>query len=186
MNWVDYAMITIAAVSVIIGLYRGLVREVVSLVIWIGGILVTLHNIPAIENYLMGSISSAYARYAVILVGVILALSIVSWLFGKILHTMITSVGLGFTNRFFGLIFGFTRGVVVIGFLLVLLSAGGIKESPAFQASVLIPSMQPLVRSFAALIPEDLGEQLSQHIPELSKSPELTGDEQADVVKKEE
>ena len=38
MNWTDYFIAGVLAVSVLIGLWRGLVAEVLSLAIWIGSI----------------------------------------------------------------------------------------------------------------------------------------------------
>ena len=35
MNWLDYLLIALAAFSCIMGIVRGLVREVISLVTWV-------------------------------------------------------------------------------------------------------------------------------------------------------
>ncbi len=35
MNWADYAILAVTAVSVVIGLFRGFVREVMALAVWL-------------------------------------------------------------------------------------------------------------------------------------------------------
>jgi membrane protein required for colicin V production len=164
MTWVDYGVIAIVAISLIIGLFRGFVREIVSLVIWVAAVLLTLHYLPTIENYLSHSISSSYMRYAIIIIGVLLITLFVSWLIGKLLTIAVSSVGLGFTNRFVGLLFGFIRGILITGFLVTLLPQPDLQAKPAFKDSVLLPSLEPVAHWLGKMIPEGWAETIKQDV----------------------
>ena len=43
MNWLDYVFLGILGLSIIVSLFRGLVREVLSLLIWIGAFWIAYH-----------------------------------------------------------------------------------------------------------------------------------------------
>ena len=164
MTWVDYGIIGIIAVSVVIALFRGFVREVVSLAAWVGGILLTLHYLIRIESYLAHWVASIYLRYAIIILAVLVLVSLVSWLVGKILHRLVSSVGLGFTNRFFGFIFGFLRGVVVVSFLVILLPPADVKNNQAFKNSELMPKVKPMADWFSSMIPENFTQKITRDV----------------------
>lgn len=164
MTWVDYAIIAIVVVSVIIGLFRGFVREIVSLVVWVSGIALTLHYLPSIEDYLMNWIGSKYLRYAVIVVALLVVILVINWLIGKLLKLATSSGGMGFMNRFLGLIFGFVRGTVIVAFLLLLVPATGFEKGGSFEGSSLIPTVQPLANWLGSLIPQSFSQKVTTEI----------------------
>jgi membrane protein required for colicin V production len=162
MTWVDYGIIAIIAISVLIALFRGFVREVVSLVVWVGGIMLTLHYLLPIESYVAHWVASIYLRYTIIILAVLIIVSLLSWLVGKILHRLVSSVGLGFTNRFFGFIFGFLRGIVVVSFLVILLPPADVKNNQAFEKSKLMLKVKPMADWFASMIPQNFTEKITK------------------------
>ena len=107
MSWADYGLMAVIVISVIIGLFRGFLREVSSLLLWISGIILTLHYLPTIEKYLAYRVSSIYLHYSIIIVSVMILVLLMSWLIGKILNLLISSEGLGLIDRFLSVIFGF-------------------------------------------------------------------------------
>jgi membrane protein required for colicin V production len=164
MTWVDYGIIAVVGISLIIGLFRGFVREVVSLVVWVAAVLLTLHYLPAIEAALSPSVSSEYVRYSILIIGVLVVTLFVSWLLGKVLTKVVSSVGLGFTNRFVGLLFGLIRGILIVAFLVILLPQTDLKASPAFADSKLLPSVQPLAGWLGKMIPTDWAQRIKQDV----------------------
>lgn len=165
MNWIDYGIIAIVGISLMIGLFRGFVREVVSLIIWAAAVLLTLHYLPAIEVELSRwSMDSIYVRYGFICFAVLVVALLISWLLGKIVTKMVSSVGLGFANRFIGLLFGLFRGMLIVAFLVILLPQGDFKAIPAFSDSALLPSVQPLASWLGKIIPMGWAERIKQSV----------------------
>ena len=164
MTWADYIIITVVSISVLIGMFRGFAREVVSLIVWIGGIALIIYNLPALETHLQIWIGSLYIRYAVIILVALTFILMLSWLLGKMLRLVVSSAGLGFVDRVFGLVFGFARGLVAIAFLVAVLLAVGVQSMPGLEASVLIPKVEPLAVWFGARVPSAFGERVSSDL----------------------
>ncbi len=62
MNWTDYVIIALLAFSCAAGLYRGLLREVVSLLTWLLAVLLSWHLASLLEPHLGGALASAAVR----------------------------------------------------------------------------------------------------------------------------
>lgn len=169
MTWADYVIIAIVGISLLYGLFRGFVREIVSLIVWIGGVFLLLHYLPPIESSLQGVAASIYVRYAIIIVGFLIVALFVSWLIGKIFNGLVSSVGLGFTNRFVGLLFGFVRGVIIVAFLVILLPPGDEQQVAALKNSKLMPTVQPIADKLSSVIPKDFQQRITDDIKQTFK-----------------
>jgi membrane protein required for colicin V production len=164
MTWVDYGIIAIVGISLIIGVFRGFVRELVSLVLWVGAIVATLHYLGTIEQYVSHSIHSIYGQYAAIIIVLLLVVLAVSWFIGKILTAAASSVGLGPVNRFFGLLFGFCRGLLLVAFLITMLPSSDRQSQVSFTDSRLLPYVQPVSNGLNSLIPDDWQDKLKRKL----------------------
>ena len=140
MNWADWAIVAIVGLSVLIGLVRGLVREAMSLVVWV------VAFIAASMFYLQGGdwfstlIPTPSLRYitawVTIFVGVLITGAIVNFLLGQLVRT----TGLGGTDRLLGMVFGTLRGCIVVLALLILVpGVVPVSEDPWWHQSLLIP-----------------------------------------------
>jgi membrane protein required for colicin V production len=110
---IDYAIIAIIAVSALIGLSRGFVREVLSLAIWGIAVMLALTFSDEIAASLPKRIEGESLRFIVAFVLVFVGALIVGGLVQWLLRQLIQSTGLSGTDRLLGLIFGGLRGAVV-------------------------------------------------------------------------
>ena len=156
----DYAILAILAVSVLISLWRGLVREVISLLSWLVALWVAARFSADFVDWLPAAIQNPSVRYlaafAGLFLGTVIALELIAVLIAKLLR----AVGLGFIDRLLGAIFGVARGVL-IAWVLVLL--GGFTSLPArdwWRDSVLAPPLQTAVLAARPLLPTELGKRI--------------------------
>jgi membrane protein required for colicin V production len=127
MSWLDYAILGVLAVSVVWGIWRGFVREVISLAGWVLAFLAANAVAGPLGDALPTSISSPEVRVlAAFLVVFIFTLSIAT-VAGMLLSRLLKAAGLGGLDRTLGGLFGLARGVVI---LLALAIAAGLTMAP--------------------------------------------------------
>ncbi len=120
MQGADYIIVAVLAFSIILGAVRGFVREVVGVLAWVLGIWFAWRFSSFLYPYLGGVLDEpaqkAWAARVIVLFGVLLLGHIVGALLAWLLHT---AAGLGLMDRLIGALFGFARGCVLLGFLVM-------------------------------------------------------------------
>lgn len=114
MNWVDIAIAAIILVSALIGLARGLVREVMSLAVWLGAIGVAYLYHKQVAVALTPYIAQPNVRLGAAFVGLVLAVLILGSVLAAVLTALINKTGLSSLDRLLGFLFGAARGGVVV------------------------------------------------------------------------
>ena len=170
MNWADWAIVIVLTLSSVISLTRGFIKEALSLVIWIVALVVANVFSNRLEFFLTNVISTpslrSMAAFALIFIGVLLVGALLNFLIGLI----VKATGLSGTDRLFGMLFGFARGVlIVLVFLIYVPSYVPIKNDPWFQQSSLIPYFLP----YQSAVQNGLGS-LTQWVLGLLNKPEET------------
>jgi len=156
MIWIDWVLLGLLAVSTIIGLWRGLVREVMSILIWVVAIWAALKYSEVAAAYLSGWITVPSMQALVGFAGVLLVTLAVGgllvWLIGK----MVDSTGLSGTDRTFGMLFGIARGVIIVAVAVLVARFTAIPEDPWWQESTLLPHFERIADEGVTLLPEDI------------------------------
>ena len=160
MIWIDWVLLGVLAVSTIIGLWRGLVREVMSILIWVVAIWAALRYSEVAAGYLSGWITMPSMQGLVGFAGVLLVTLAVGgllvWLIGK----LVDSTGLSGTDRTFGMLFGVARGVIIIAVAVLVARFTVIPQDPWWQESTLLPHFERIADEGVTLLPPDVQEML--------------------------
>ena len=155
-NGMDYAIFILLFLSVAIGTARGFVKEVISLLAWVAAFIVaTLYAVkfatlfPGASEQTPGSnpiesvsMAAIIVSYLVLFFGVLICGSILKW----IANHIVEGSGLGVANRFFGAVFGFSRGCVIILIALFFLAFTALTAQALWKDSRLIPIFNPGVK----------------------------------------
>src|SRR5687767_2790997 len=126
MAWIDIAILSVLAVSTLLSFFSGFVKEAVSLAALIAAIWAAFTYSSAVAVYMPGFLHSLSfsvggkditlphldiaAAAALIVLGVLLAGSIISYIATK----LIRMAALGGADRVLGVMFGLLRGVVIV------------------------------------------------------------------------
>ena len=118
----DYVFLLILVASIAISVIRGLVREVLSLVSWIGAFVVAKYGAPFVAGWLAGLIAHPKMRMAFAFILVMVASVLLFSLLSLQVVKLVKMTGLTSTDRALGALFGLARGVLVSVVLVLLLS----------------------------------------------------------------
>jgi membrane protein required for colicin V production len=161
MTWIDILILCVLALSVIVGLVRGLVFELMSLVGWLVAYLGAGWLSPFIAPYVpIGSAGSSInhaAAFAAAFVAVLIVWSIVS----RVVRLLLHATPLSIVDRLLGAIFGSARGVLAVLAIITVLGLTPMARSPAWHASVLTPGFKRVLQELKPVLPA----QLSQRLP---------------------
>src|SRR5512135_2806928 len=114
MSWFDYAALAVVLISALLGWWRGLVYEILSLLGWAVAWVVARLFATAAAPYMPSALGAEAARvaaaFAALFVASLIVWGILAWLLSK----LVKWVGLGWLDGMLGVLFGVLRGVVVL------------------------------------------------------------------------
>lgn len=160
MNALDYAWLAVLGLSVLLGLWRGVIRELFSLAGWVLAILAALTFTADAAALLPQDFATPTVRtvlvFAVIFLAVLLALAFAGLLLARAFH----AAGLGLPDRILGAVFGFARGALIL-FLAVLAAAfTPLPAEPLWRGSVLTPAIETAVIAAKPWLPPRIAERV--------------------------
>ncbi len=139
LGWVDWAIIAIIAVSALISLARGFVKEALSLLTWVVAGLVAWMFGGALAGHLSPLIETPSIRViaacSILFILTLLLGGLINYLIGQLVRV----TGLSGTDRFLGMIFGAARGALLIVVAVGLLSLAPVEGDVWWRQSELIP-----------------------------------------------
>ena len=153
----DWALLGVLFASMVVGLWRGLVYEVLSLAGWVAAFFLAqwlatdvVAWVPFVQN---AAPSVQYAvGYVLVFVGSLFVFALLSWLIKK----LIESVGLRPVDRVLGGAFGLARGVVLLLALTVVLQLTGLSPSDWWQSAKGPVWLDLTIQGLKPLMPESM------------------------------
>lgn len=144
-TWADLVILGVILLSIIIGLWRGFVREALSLVTWGAAILFALLYCTEVSQYLYDDIQAPAMRILAGFATIFFSVIIVGTILSKIFSGIIKKTGLSGADRVIGIAFGALRGVLVVALLIAVANLIHLNREPAWEQSVLVPKFAAMV-----------------------------------------
>ena len=161
MSLVDIAIVAVLLISLLMGMFRGLVREVLALFSWLAALWVAYrYAVPGaeyLEPYLDQPQLRVVAAFALIFVVVLIVMSMISYLLSR----LFSATGITGVDRSLGTLFGLVRGIVIVALLILGATFVDFTTQPWWKESLLVHHFDPATEFIKSLLPEDV----AQHIP---------------------
>jgi membrane protein required for colicin V production len=131
MTGFDLTAIGILLVSLGLGLWRGLVYEVLSLLGWPVAFVLSKTYAGSVANIMPGAQESMRITlaYVAVFIFALIVWGVLTWLLSK----LVKAVGLGWLDRVLGGLFGVLRGILVMLVLVWLAGLTNIPDYPVWQ-----------------------------------------------------
>lgn len=147
----------ILLLSLVVGAWRGLVHELMSLAGWVAAFVLAQWLADDVARWLpVWREAAVQVRYALsfvlVFVASMLAAAVVSWLLGKVVST----AGLRPVDRSLGGIFGLARGLVVLLALAVVVHLLGMRNESWWRESHMTPVLEMLLAGIKPVLPQTL------------------------------
>ena len=150
-NQVDIVILIITVLSSVFGLWRGLIKEVLSLLTWIAALLVSRVYSEPLAGLMTGMIENDGIRY----VSAFAILFFIVMMFGTFLNSLMSKLlsvtGLKLADRILGAGFGVARGVIIV-LVIMFIASMFVSETELWQQSQLVPYGMDLIEKSQVFI----------------------------------
>ncbi len=157
----DIVIAVIVVVSAGLGLGRGLIREVLSLIAWVGAILVTIYYADtataALAQYINEEPMRRMVAIALLFLPTLLILSVISSLLARFLLRHHADSH----DQLLGLLFGALRGVVIVAIAVLVGRATALTHEQWWHESTLIPRVEALIAQVSPYLPDPVAQFLA-------------------------
>lgn len=153
LGWIDWAMLAIVTLSALLGLLRGLTREVLSVLGWVAAFLAAQAFCSRVAADVPvgapGSGLNLAVAFVLVLVLTLIGWSVCSWLIGKAIKASVLNP----VDRTLGGVFGLARGFVLVLLMATITSLTPLCEQPAWRASHGAAGLQIVLTELKPLLP---------------------------------
>lgn len=163
MTWLDYAALTIVVASVLWGIWRGLVREVISIAAWVLAFLGANLFAGPLGDALPKALPTPEIRVAVAFVVVFIAILAVCALVSRMLSKLVHVAGLGELDRSLGGLFGVARALLILLAFALVAGLSALPRQPVWRDSITGPLLAQAVLAIKPWVPPSFGLRLRYH-----------------------
>ena len=161
MNELDYAVIGIALLSLLIGAWRGAVREIVNVLGWVVAFFAAQEVAPDLKNYLSEWMTDPSVRMIVAWLLVFFVVMITINLVGSLIAEGMRKLGLGTLDRGLGAVIGLLRGALIVVLLTLAAGLTTFPKAPIWNGALFTPWLESLALHSRPLLPDSLAKRIT-------------------------
>ncbi|RJQ85692.1 MAG: CvpA family protein [Desulfobacteraceae bacterium] len=175
MNPLDYVLALILGYCLVRGIFRGLIKELTSIIGVLGGFYFAFtyypHMAKPLRVWVGGAGPANIIGFLILFVGVYLVISIL----GSIIKYLMNIAFLGWTDRVLGALFGALKGVLIVAVMIAMLTTF-LPAKPIFlKGSLFVRHFNGISALMVRAASADIKSQFEIRLKELKKSWQSTG-----------
>ena len=120
LNWIDFLLAGIFIFSLVVGTFKGLIKEIFSVVEWVGSIFLAYFFRLNLSSVLPLNNLNEFTKEILSSIIIFICAFIIFRLIGNIISKGMKLIGLSFFDRFLGSAFGAMRALVVLVFIFLI------------------------------------------------------------------
>ncbi len=156
----DYFVLAVMAISLLVGVTRGVVSEILALLAWVAAFIAArMWAVPA-GNLLLAELSDPLWRqlagFVAVFVAVLILFALVRW----VTSLLLKAVGLRPLDRVLGALFGVARGVLVLLVLVLLAGLTPLPQQQWWRQAMFAPPLETGVLAVKPWLPPELAKRI--------------------------
>jgi membrane protein required for colicin V production len=156
----DYVVIAIIVASLLLGVWRGVVGELIAVAAWILAFFAARWLGPEIGETFFTRIGDLSFRLLAGYVAVFLGVLVLMALGRLAISGMIRALGLTLSDRMLGLVFGLARGLLIVFILVALGGMTSLPQQDWWARAELAPPLETAVLAARPWLPEDIAKRI--------------------------
>lgn len=173
MNWIDVILISVLALTSILGVIKGLVKQVFGLLAGIVGLILALGFYSQVSWIYLRFVSNEVLANFLGFLTIFLAVLCLGWVSSYCLSKFIKGP-LKLLNNILGGGLGLLKGILICGVVVFALLVFPISKK-ALKESVLSPVCLQMTRAMISFIPQELKEKFKEAYQEITRRVEKDG-----------
>ena len=163
MTLFDYVVLGIIGISLLIGVWRGVVSELLALVAWVVAFFAAREYATSLTPQLAKWIADPELALVAAYAGIFIAVLLIFALLRILISLLLSAVGLGLVDRFLGACFGALRGALIVLIAVMLAGMTSVSKQPFWRDAVLAPPWETLVIGLKQWLPADVATRIKFH-----------------------
>lgn len=163
-GWVDWALLAVLAISVVVGLWRGLVFEVLSLIGWVVAFVAAQALAPVVAHYVPVGVPGSALNHGIAFFATFVFALVLWALASRVVRMVIHATPLQPVDRVLGGMFGLARGAVLLLAVATVVMLSPAQRSTAWQQSRGAAWLATALQGLKPMLPDAVGRQLPEAI----------------------
>jgi membrane protein required for colicin V production len=159
-GWVDWALLAVVVVSMVGGLWRGLVFEVLAVLGWVAAYAAAQVFTPDAAPHVPIGDAGSGLNHAATFAGVFLGVLIVWALAARLVRLLIHATPLSLADRALGAGFGLLRGMLVLLAVATVITMTPARAAPEWKSSLGAQWLTGVLQGLEPMLPHELAEYL--------------------------
>ena len=149
----DWVLLLVLLLSMLVGVWRGLVFEVLSVLGWVAAFFAAQWLAPSVAAMLPMATASPSMRFAAAFVLTFVAAVFAAGLLAALMRKLVSAAGLRPADRALGALFGLVRGVILLLAVTVAIDMTPLKASDWWQESQGAPVLSAVLNGLKPILP---------------------------------
>ena len=156
----DWAVLAVLVFSSLLGMWRGLVSEVLALLAWIAAFVAARAWGGMVADLLSGWLHDPALRqvagFVALFVAIMLLFGVARWFLSRLLR----AVGLGLVDRFLGTLFGIVRGLLIVFTVVLLCGMTDLPRQAWWREATLAPPLETAALAVKSWLPPQVAQRI--------------------------
>ncbi len=160
MTFFDYFVLAVMAISLLVGVTRGVVSEILALVAWVAAFIAARLWAVPLGNLLLADLPDPLWRqlagFVAVFAAVLIGFALLRW----VTTLLLKAVGLRPLDRVLGALFGVVRGMLVLLILVMLAGLTPLPQQQWWRQATFAPPLETGVLAVKPWLPPELAKRI--------------------------